>query len=116
MLAQAFDAPPVEWWHISPLLALVSGALFLLVVGSLTPTWPRGGYASVTALTTLLAGVFAVFQWRTISDDGPVTLIGRELAFDHLGQFLTLTICAATFLVALVTAGLGTSTTWFSAP
>ena len=45
LLAQEFTAPPVEWWHISPIIALVSGALLLLVFGALTPTWPRGCYA-----------------------------------------------------------------------
>ncbi len=103
MLAQTFQAPSIEWWHISPLIALVSGALLLLVVGALTPTWPRGAYAAVTSLTSVVAGVFAVLHWRSISDNGPVTLIRGELAFDHLTQFLTLAICAATLLVALIT-------------
>ena len=69
MLAQEFTAPPVEWWHISPLLALVSGVLALLLLGALTPTWPRGGYAALTALTAIVAGVLAVFQWDEITDD-----------------------------------------------
>jgi NADH-quinone oxidoreductase subunit N len=104
LFAQDFVAPPVEWWHISPLLALVSGALLLLVVGALTPTWPRGLYAGFTVLTTLVAGAFALFQWDAIADDGASTLLSRALAFDTLTQFLTVTICAATLLVALVTA------------
>src|SRR5262245_25984942 len=104
MLAQEFTAPPVEWWHISPLLALVSGVLLLLLLGALTPTWPRGGYAALTALTAIVAGVLALFQWDEITDDGPTTLLSGALAFDTLSQFLTITICAATLLVALVTA------------
>jgi NADH-quinone oxidoreductase subunit N len=104
LFAQDFVAPPVEWWHISPLLALVSGALLLLVVGALTPTWPRGLYAGFTVLTALVAGGLAAFQWDEISDNGPSTLLSRALAFDTLTQFLTITICAATLLVALVTA------------
>jgi len=27
LLAQDFTAPSVEWWHISPVIALVAGAL-----------------------------------------------------------------------------------------
>ena len=104
MFAQQFTAPAVEWWHLSPIIALVSGALTLLVVGALTPTWPRGGYATMTVLTTLVAGVFAVFQWDDIGENGPSTLLSRALAFDTFTQFLTITICAATLLVALVTA------------
>jgi NADH-quinone oxidoreductase subunit N len=103
MLAQDFVAPPVEWWHISPVIALVSGALLLLVLGALTPTWPRGGYAALTAMTALVAGLLALFQWDEITDDGAATILSGALAFDQLAQFLTITICAATLLVALAT-------------
>ena len=51
LLAQEFFAPEVEWWHLSPIFALVGGALFLLVVGALTPTWPRNLYAAVTVVS-----------------------------------------------------------------
>ena len=105
MLAQAtFLGPSVEWWHLSPVIALLGGALFLLVAGALTPRWPRGLYALVTVVTTGLAGLFAVLQWRAIDDDGTELLVGGVLAFDQLTQFLTIAICAATLLVALVTA------------
>ena len=103
LFAQEFVAPSVEWWHISPIIALVSGALVLLVAGALTPTWPRGLYAAFTAATTIAAGVFAALQWDEILDTEPTTLLSRSLAFDTLTQFLTITICAATLLVALVT-------------
>jgi NADH-quinone oxidoreductase subunit N len=104
MLAQEFVAPEVEWFHLSPIITLVAGALFLLVVGALTPTWPRNLYAAVTVLTTGLAGGLAMFQWGTITDDGPATLLSGALAFDTFAQYLTITVCAATLLVALVTA------------
>jgi NADH-quinone oxidoreductase subunit N len=104
LLAQEFTAPPVEWWHMSPIIALVSGALLLLVLGALTPTWPRGCYAWLTALTAFVAGGLALFQWNAIDNDGPATLLNGALAFDALTQFVTITICAATMLVALVTA------------
>ena len=105
MLAQdvPFVGPEIQWWHLSPLITLVAGALFLLLAGALSPKWPRGLYGVVAAATAALAGVFAYLQWRTIDDDGVALLAGRALAFDHLAQFLTITICAATALVALVT-------------
>ena len=104
MLAQQFISPEVEWFHLSPIIALVAGALFLLVVGALTPTWPRGLYGIVTAATAATAGILAWFQWQDIGDDGPATLVQRAIAFDQLSQFLTITICVATLLVALITA------------
>jgi NADH-quinone oxidoreductase subunit N len=104
MLAQEFFAPEVEWFHLSPIITLVAGAMFLLVAGALTPTWPRNLYAAVTSLTACAAGLLAFFQWRIIDDDGPATLLSRALAFDTFAQYLTITVCAATVLVALVTA------------
>jgi NADH-quinone oxidoreductase subunit N len=104
LFAQEFVSPSIEWWHISPIIALVGGALALLVAGSLTPTWPRGLYAAFTVAVTLLAGIFAAIQWDEITDSEPTTLLSRALAFDTLTQFLTITICAATLLVALITA------------
>ncbi len=104
MIAQdVFVSPEVEWWHLSPLIALVTGALLLLLLGALTPRWPRGVYGAFAAVTATTAGVLAYFQWREVDDEGPATLIAGALALDHLSLFITITICAATFLVALVT-------------
>ncbi len=105
MIAQddVFLAPDVEWYHLSPIIALVSGALLLLVVGALTPRWPRGLYAYVAALTAAVAGALALLQWNDVTDNGVSTLVGGALAFDTFAQMITITICAATFLVALVT-------------
>ena len=50
MLAQdTFVGPEIQWWHLSPILALIGGALFLLIAGALTPRWPRGLYAILGA-------------------------------------------------------------------
>jgi NADH-quinone oxidoreductase subunit N len=104
MIAQdVFVSPEVEWWHISPLIALVTGALLLLLLGALTPRWPRGLYGAFAAVTAAAAAVLAYFQWRVVDDDGPATLMGGALALDHLALFITITICVATFLVAFVT-------------
>lgn len=103
MIAQEFIAPGVEWYHLSPMIALIAGALVLLVVGALTPPWPRGGYALVTVVTTAVAGVLAWTQWDEATGTGPELLVAGALAFDAFALFLTLGICGATLLVALVT-------------
>ena len=103
MLAQEFLAPEVEWYHLSPIITLVSGALFLLVVGALTPPWPRGGYALVTVLTTVIAAALAWTQWDEATGTGPKAIVGGAIAFDAFALFLTIGICGATLLVALVT-------------
>ena len=105
MFAQddVFLAPDIEWLHLGPIIALVSGAMLLLVVGALTPRWPRGLYAYVTALTAAIAGGLAMYNWSEVSDQGVSTAVKGALAFDTLAQMITITICAATLLIALVT-------------
>ena len=48
-------------------------------------------------------GVLAMVLWDDITDDGTSTLVGGALAFDTFAQFVTITICAAVVLVALIT-------------
>jgi NADH-quinone oxidoreductase subunit N len=43
-----------------------------------------------------------MLNWADITDDGVSTLVGGALAFDTFAQMITITICAATLLVALV--------------
>ncbi len=95
--------PEVLWFALSPLLVLVGGALFLLVVGALTPTWPRGAYAFVSATIAGAAGVLAIVNWDDISERGPQTLVAGVLAFDTFAMWSTITITVAVLLVSLLT-------------
>ena len=102
VLAQVPAPISVEWWHLSPMIALVVGALALLLIGALTPAWPRGAYGAFTALTGVVAGGLAIVQWRAVDSDGAHTMLRGALAFDVFAQYLTITVCAAVVLVALV--------------
>jgi NADH-quinone oxidoreductase subunit N len=101
VLAQTFVGPEVQWFDLSPILVLTGAALLMLLVGALTPTWPRGLYAAVTATAAGTAGALALVLWDDIADQGPRTLVGGALSFDAFAQFVTITICAALVLVAL---------------
>jgi NADH-quinone oxidoreductase subunit N len=101
MLAQTFNGPEVSWFALSPMIVLVSAALFLLVVGALTPLWPRGLYAGVAAAAAGAAGVLAIVLWDDVSDNGTETLVGGALAFDTFALFVTIAICAAVVLLAM---------------
>jgi NADH-quinone oxidoreductase subunit N len=98
-----FEGPDVAWFSLSPILVLVGAALFLLVAGALTPRWPRGLYAGATAAAAIAAGVLSMVLWDDITDSEPSTLVGDALAFDTFAMFVTIVICAALLLVALVT-------------
>jgi NADH-quinone oxidoreductase subunit N len=105
MLAQVdtFVGPEIQWFALSPMLTLLGGALALMIIGALTPLWPKGWYATFTAAIAIATGVLAMFQWDDISDGGPSTLVGGAVAFDTLAMFLTITISTALLLVALLT-------------
>jgi len=103
LLAQTFVGPEVNWFALSPMLTLLAGALGMMLVGALTPTWPKGLYALVAAVTAGTAGALATVQWDDITDNGPTTLVGGAIAFDTLAMFLTITICIGVLLVSMLT-------------
>jgi NADH-quinone oxidoreductase subunit N len=105
MLAQldVFIGPEVQWFALSPLLTLLGGALGLLLVGALTPAWPKRLYAIVSASTAGAAAVLAMVLWHDISDRGPITLVGGAIALDKLAMFMTITICLGVVLVSILT-------------
>jgi NADH-quinone oxidoreductase subunit N len=98
-----FEGPAIQWFKISPILALLGGALFLILVGSLTPQWKRGWYATASVITAITAAVLTGVLWNQMGDDKSSTLVGGALAFDHFALFATFTICVAVALVSLVT-------------
>jgi NADH-quinone oxidoreductase subunit N len=98
-----FTGPDVAWFALSPILVLVGAALFLLVVGALTPPWPRRWYGIVTVLAAGAAAGLAMFGWDDITDGGPRTLVGDALAFDGFAMFVTIAMCVSLGLVAMVT-------------
>ena len=104
LIAQTdFIGPEVQWFALSPMLVLLGGALFMMLAGALTPTWPKGLYAAVSATIAGTAGALAMVQWDDITDNGPVTLVGGAIAFDTFAMFMTITICSGVLLVSLLT-------------
>ena len=98
---QVFEGPAIEWFALSPLLTLVGGALALLLVGALTPQWPRGGYALLSATTLGAAIVLGGFLW--VETDEPRTLIGESLVLDRYALFAMIAMMVATLLSVLTT-------------
>ena len=99
---ETFQGPEVHWFALSPLLVLVGGALLLLLVGAMTPRWPKGLYAVASALTFGTASVLASFQWDDITDGGATTLVGGAIAFDTFSMALTIILCHIGLLVSLL--------------
>jgi len=131
LVAQAqtdFVGPEINWFALSPMLTLLAGALAMMLLGALTPTWPKGLYAAVAATTAGTAGALAMVLWDDITDNGPGVLVGSvtpvvdaagqtvlngdgslvtfvkgAIAFDTFAMFMTITICVGVLLVSLLT-------------
>ncbi len=97
-----FVGPEVDWFALSPMLTLLGGTLALMLVGALTPQWPKGLYAFVTATIAGAAAVLAMVQWDDITDEGPRTLVAGVIAYDTLSMFLTITICVGVIFVSMI--------------
>jgi NADH-quinone oxidoreductase subunit N len=101
-------SPPIAWFALSPLLVLLGGALALLVVGSLTPRWPRGLYAVAAAVTAGAAGTMAIFVWNDITappaeGGGSRLMVSGAARVDLFAVWVTIAVCAAVLLTVLVT-------------
>ncbi|MFM7763685.1 MAG: NADH-quinone oxidoreductase subunit N, partial [Acidimicrobiaceae bacterium] len=99
----AFTGPSIEWLLISPLLALLAGALILLLIGSLTNEWPKHWYSLTAVATSIVAIALSVVSWRDVSNDGAKLLIGGSLTLDHFALLGSIAICSAVLLVSLIT-------------
>lgn len=57
LAADTLQGPKVDWFALSPILIFLGGAMLLLVVASLTPRWPKYGYAGFSAAVSRWAPV-----------------------------------------------------------
>ncbi len=101
--AEQIMNPEVGWFALSPMIVLVAGALGMMVVGALTPVWPKGLYAGLTATIAGAAAALAMFNWDDITDRGTSTLVAGAVAFDTFAMMATITISIAVILVSLLT-------------
>jgi len=106
-----FVAPSIDWYALSPYVVLLGGALVLLLVGSLTPRWPRGWYAMLTALTAGTAGVVASLQFAVLADDAPRSLMKGVLAHDRFGLLAVIAICAVVIITSMMASDVAASAT-----
>ncbi|MFM7046553.1 MAG: NADH-quinone oxidoreductase subunit N [Actinomycetota bacterium] len=96
-----FAPPSIDWYVLSPYIVLLAGALVLLLVGSLTPRWPRGWYATLTALSAGAAGVITAMQFSSLGGAQPRTLMKGTLAHDRFGLVAFIAICVAVILTSM---------------
>ena len=101
--------PHVEYHYLLPFLILVGSAVVLLGATSLfRRQWRRGVYAGWTVITGLAAVVWTWHLWgQVVGHDHPgrpgaVAAVSGAIAVDGFGLLITVTICTALVLAALV--------------
>ncbi len=100
---EPFVGPSVDWFALSPLLVLLGASLVLLVGSALAPTiWRRGWYALLTAAAAAAAIVLSVVLWNDVQNDGARSLVGGAITLDGFSVFITIVICSAVLLSALL--------------
>lgn len=100
--------PHVEWRALAPLLALLGGAVLLLVVGAMTRRRPVPGiYALWVSATAIAAMILAYPLWRdvTSASKGPFTALRGAVMVDGFSIFVTFLICIAVVLTSLLADG-----------
>jgi NADH-quinone oxidoreductase subunit N len=100
--AFAFKGPAVQWWALTPLVILVGGALALLVLSVVMPRLPKRVAALLTVAVAAAAITVSFFLWHDVDVHGARSLVSGAIALDGFSVFLTITICSAVLLTALV--------------
>ncbi len=102
VFAATLDGPSIPWVELIPILSLLAGTCFLLLVGSLVPTWPRRGYAWVTGISTTVALVANAVKWNNLYYNKGETFFADVIAIDRFSVLASITICLAVIFGALM--------------
>ena len=102
VFAATLDGPSIPWVELIPILSLLAGTCFLLLVGSLVPTWPRRGYAWVTGISTTVALVANAVKWNNLYYNKGATYFADVIAIDRFSVLASITICLAVIFGALM--------------
>ena len=102
VFAATLDGPSIPWVELIPILSLLAGTCFLLLVGSLVPTWPRRGYAWVTGISTTVALVANAVKWNELYYNKGARFFADVIAIDRFSVLASITICLAVILAALM--------------
>jgi NADH-quinone oxidoreductase subunit N len=102
VFAATLDGPSIPWVELIPILSLLAGTCFLLLVGSLVPTWPLRGYAWVTGISTTVALVANAVKWNNLYYNKGETFFADVIAIDRFSVLASITICLAVIFGALM--------------
>ena len=100
--------PYVDWWGVAPLLALLGGAVVLMLLTSFVRSrlFP-GAYALVTCVAAGVAIGLCFPMWDRVQDTdrGPFATLDGAIGVDGFSIFATVIIAAGVILAALLADG-----------
>jgi NADH-quinone oxidoreductase subunit N len=86
VIAQKVQGPEIDWAGLSPLVALLAGAMFVLLAGLLRSRFIRESFVPFATIATLGAFIgLSIWQWGEDKD-----LISAAMRLDELSLFLNL--------------------------
>ncbi|MBW3609164.1 MAG: hypothetical protein KY463_12570, partial [Actinobacteria bacterium] len=96
--AEKISAPHIDWAGISPLIAVLTGALVVLIVGLARSRGARETAVPLLSIATLAIAIgLSIGQWGERKD-----LIAGALRLDELTLFLTILFCVAGIAAVLL--------------
>ncbi|MCD9625735.1 NADH-quinone oxidoreductase subunit N [Rhabdothermincola salaria] len=110
------QGPSVDWRGLLPLIVLMVGALLMLTLSSvLRSRTPRSFYAIATVVVASVAAIATIPLWARVQgwekvlwwDNGaevmgPFSTVGGMVGIDGFGLFVTVVVCMAVILTALL--------------
>ena len=102
VLAETLQGPSIPWVELIPILSLLGGACFLLLIGSLVPNWPRRGYSWVAIAVTSIAVIANAIKWNNLYYNKGATFFADAIALDRFSVVASITICLSVILGALL--------------
>jgi NADH-quinone oxidoreductase subunit N len=95
--------PHVDYLSILPMIIMMGGALFLMVISSLFRKILNVTTGTVVASAVSIAAlVAALFQWDHVMTHGPSVTIAGAIAYDGFDVFIQIVVAIAMLLTALV--------------
>jgi NADH-quinone oxidoreductase subunit N len=101
VLAANLVAPSIPWVDLVPLLVLLGGIAFLLLVGSLVQSWPKHGYAYFTSAIAAAGIVMSAIKWNDLYYEKGQTVLADVIAFDRFTVFGTIVVLIAVIVASL---------------
>jgi NADH-quinone oxidoreductase subunit N len=95
--------PHVDYPSILPMIIMMGGALFLMVISSLFRKILNVTTGTVVASAVSIAAlVAALFQWDHVMTHGPSVTIAGAIAYDGFDVFIQIVVSIAMLLTALI--------------